>query len=170
MDKRVKPNKENKVPTSINIQKSLSRILNDYNINGLTQSFNAFYTYFEPILTYICEECKKEKEFTNTSINLTEERLDKIKKLIKYKIFGNFSEAIRFIYLLGVFELHRNGNGNSQNYNIDNIYRFISKLDPIEPKKKEKEEKELSEEMKEVLKKVISMEEYTTRLKNGSIK
>lgn len=159
MAKKIKVNKLNKVPKSINIQKSLTRILNDHKINGLTQSFNAFYSYFEPMIDYICDEFKKDKEFVNTSINLTEERTEKLRNLIDFKIFGNFSEAVRFIYLLGICELHRNGNGSSQIYNIENIYRILSKLEPIDYKKKQEEES-LSKEMQEVLKKVVSIEEY----------
>jgi len=154
----------NKVPKSINIQKTLKEVLKSHEIKGLTQSFNAFYSYFEPIIDYIYSVFSEKNEFTNTSINITEERLYKLNKFIENKIFGNFSEIIRFIYLLGICELHRYGNGNKNNFDINNLYRMCLDCNNEKLKESLKEENKPSKEMQEILSRVISIEEYREKI------
>ena len=101
-----------KIPTSISIQPMLKEMLNSFDMNSLTKTFNTFFTYFEDFIfsylrnNFFCTDGK----FVNTTINIDEKRLKRLKELVELKLFANTSEAVRFVYLLGIYEVYKNGN------------------------------------------------------------
>lgn len=150
----------NKTPVSISIQPMLKEALNNFDMGSLTKTFNTFFTYFEEFMlsylhnNFFCIDGK----FVNSSINIDEDRLKKLKELVELKLFANTSEAIRFVYLLGIYEVYRHNNPDKEN--IVNIMDFYFGLNKETLETEPEENKKINLEIETILSKVISQEEY----------
>ena len=157
----------NKFTKSVNVQSELKEILSSLNIKGISKSFSTFYDYFEDHINYLHSVFKHENRLSNTSINITEYKTNMINNFVKEGIVANFSEGIRFIFLLGIYELKRSD--FTKDETIMDYYLRLSNNKNEEEKPKKTDKPTEDEEMKEILSRVISIEEYNKKNNNKTI-